>query len=148
MLFRQPCPPYARSLNFSVITFHPALELYFKAGGASVEFDAAPGRMTFARLGLWDERPFMFVVPGEEVELSPRKRRELDEETDPTWPHVHARLDCPYDEFLKLFPCNHVIGAPGDLTEELVTFSELRGIRPVVCGPRGRDRVEAIWEKV
>ena len=61
--------------------------------------------------------------------------------------HVHARLDCPYDEFLKLFPCNHVIGAPGELTGELVAFCELTGVTPVLCGPRGRDRVEPIWEK-
>jgi hypothetical protein len=27
--------------NFERVTFHPALSLYFKAGGASVEFDAA-----------------------------------------------------------------------------------------------------------
>jgi len=38
--------------NFKKITFHPALEFYFKAGGASVAFDAAPGQITFARLGL------------------------------------------------------------------------------------------------
>ena len=42
--------------NFKHITFHPALEFYFKAGGASVEFNAAPGPLTFARLGLWNEK--------------------------------------------------------------------------------------------
>jgi L-fucose isomerase len=45
--------------NFKKVTFYPALEFYFKAGGASVEFDAAPGPMTFARLGLWDDKLYM-----------------------------------------------------------------------------------------
>ena len=37
--------------NFKKVTFHPALELYFRAGGASVEFDAAPGDMTLSSFG-------------------------------------------------------------------------------------------------
>ena len=80
--------------------------------------------------------------------LPAEKRRELNEQTDPTWPHVHARLDCQYDEFIRLFPCNHVIGVPGDLTEELVAFCELTRITPVLCGPRGRTRIAPIWERV
>ena len=43
--------------NFEKITFHPALDLYFKSGGASVEFNAAAAEMTFARLGIWDDKP-------------------------------------------------------------------------------------------
>ena len=43
--------------NLARVRLHPALSFYFRAGGASVEFDAAPGPLTFARLGLWDDRP-------------------------------------------------------------------------------------------
>jgi L-fucose isomerase len=92
--------------NFKKITFHPALEFYFKAGGASVEFDAAPGKMTFARLGLWDEKPYMVIVKGQSLELPAEQRKALNAQTDPTWPHVHAKLDCSFDEFISTFPAN------------------------------------------
>jgi L-fucose isomerase len=132
--------------NFARVTFHPALRFYFKAGGASVEFDAAPGPATFARLGLWDDRPYLVIVPGEVVDLPPEQRRRLNEQTNPTWPHVHARLDCAYEEFVDLFPCNHILATPGDAVGSLVHVAEITGIPPVVLGPR-RRRVP-IWERV
>lgn len=129
--------------NFEKITFHPALEFYFKAGGASVEFDAAPGRMTFARLGLWDGKPFMAIVPGEAAELPPEESRELKEQTDPTWPHVWAKLDGSFRQFLNVFPCNHVQGVPGDRVRALTMLCEICGITPIVLG---QDRLPPIWE--
>lgn len=84
--------------NFKKVTLHPALELYFKAGGASVSFDACPGELTFARLGLFGDRVYMVIVKGESVELDEQIRKRINSETDPTWPHVHARL--PMSELL------------------------------------------------
>ena len=133
--------------NFRKITFHPALEFYFKAGGASVEFDAAPGGFTFARLGLWDDKPYMVIIPGESVELPAEERRQLNEQTDPTWPHVHARLDCTYDEFLNVFPCNHIIGISGDRVRCLVYLCEIAGIRPIILGLKGKDYLPPVWER-
>ena len=132
--------------NFARVTFHPALPFYFKAGGASVEFDAAPGPATFARLGLWDDRPYLLIVPGEIVDLPPEQRRALNEQTNPTWPHVHARLHCDYEEFVDVFPCNHILATAGDAVRPLVHVAEIAGIPPVVLGPRGRR--PAIWERV
>jgi len=134
--------------NFQDITFHPALEFYFKAGGASVEFNAAPGEMTFARLGLWDEQPFMVIMGGESLDLPPEERKELNEQTDPTWPHVHARIDGSFDEFTDLFPSNHVLGVEGDYVDSLVYLCEIAGITPVVLGSRGEKRRAPIWERV
>ena len=131
--------------NFKTITFHPALEFYFKAGGASVEFDAAPGRMTFARMGLWDEKPFMAIIPGEAVELPAEQSKSLAAQTDPTWPHVWAKLDCDFQSFLNVFPCNHAQGAPGDLVQALTMLCDMTGIKPVVLG---RERQKPVWELV
>jgi L-fucose isomerase len=132
--------------NFERVTFHPALSLYFKAGGASVEFDAAPGPLTFARLGLWDQRLYLVIVPGEVVDLPADTRRELNAKTDPTWPHVHARMHCAYDEFLQIFPCNHIHATPGDQVRPLVQVAELCGITPVVLGD-GQRRAP-LWDRV
>jgi len=134
--------------NFKRVSFHPALEFYFKAGGASVEFDAAPGEMTFARLGLWDEKPFMFIVRGESLRLSAKERKALNEQTSPTWPHVHARLRCSFDEFLSAFPCNHALGVAGDYVRSLTWLCEIAGITPVVPGEEGAKRIPPIWERV
>ena len=134
--------------NFAKITFHPALEFYFKAGGASVEFDAKPGKMTFCRLGLWDDKPFMVIVRGETVDLPPEERKRLNDMTNPTWPHVHARLSCSFEEFLSTFPCNHVLGVAGDYVQALVYLCEITGIAPVVLGDDGKARVAPIWERV
>jgi len=134
--------------NFEKITFHPALKFYFKAGGASVEFDAKPSKMTFARLGLWDEKPFMLIVPGESLDLPAKERKAINEQTDPTWPHLHARLDGSFEEFLALFPCNHVMGVPGDVVDSLTYLCEISGIAPVILGPRGAERIAPIWEHV
>ena len=131
--------------NFEKITFHPALEFYFKAGGASVEFDAAPGPMTFARLGIWDEKPYMVIAPGESVELSEEESRRLKEQTDPTWPHVWAKLEGSFDEFLNAFPCNHAQGVPGDRVAELTILCEIAGIEPIVLG---RERMKPVWDQV
>ncbi len=132
--------------NFAQVRFHPALSLYFKAGGASVEFDAAPGPLTFARLGLWDDRPYLVIIPGEVADLPEQRRRELNAQTDPTWPHVHARLRCSYEEMLRVFPCNHIHATPGDQVGPLVQVAEMCGIEPVVLGGARSD--QQVWERV
>ncbi|HHY97733.1 MAG TPA: hypothetical protein GX509_03225 [Firmicutes bacterium] len=134
--------------NFKKITFHPAMEYYFKAGGASVEFDAAASKMTFARLGVWDEKPYMVIMSGESLELPENERKALNAQTDPTWPHVHARLDCTFEEFLNVFPCNHVLGVAGDYVNSLVYFCEIAGITPVVLGAARKERLAPVWEIV
>jgi L-fucose isomerase len=131
--------------NFARITFHPAVELYFRAGGASVEFDAAPGELTFARLGLWDDRPYLAIARGEAVSLPADERRRINEQTNPTWPHVHARLNCTFDEMVRLFPANHFHATPGDRVRPLIQAAEMAGIPPVVLGD-GSGRT--IWERV
>jgi len=134
--------------NFKKITFHPALEFYFKAGGASVEFDAAPGEMTFARMGLWDEKPYMVIVKGESLDLPAKQRKALNAQTNPTWPHVHARLECSFDEFLTTFPANHVQGIVGDRVRALNYICEIAGITPVLLGKTREGRIPPIWELV
>jgi len=132
--------------NFKKVTFHPALELYFKAGGASVEFDAAPGEMTFARLGIWEDKIYMVIIKGEVLDLPEQERRRLSEMTNPTWPHVFARLDCDFEDFISTFPSNHVLMIPGDHVEKLVTYCRVAGITPIVL--RKGEKSQPIWEAV
>jgi len=134
--------------NFKKVTFHPALEFYFKAGGASVEFDAAPGEMTFARIGLWDDRPYMVIALGESLGLPQEERSALNAQTNPTWPHVHARLRCDFGEFINVFPSNHILAVVGNRVRALTYFCEIAGIDPIVLGPEAKGRITPIWERL
>ena len=134
--------------NFKKITFHPALEYYFKAGGASVEFDAAPGPITFARLGLWDDKLYMVIVLGEAVELPPEERKAINEETNPTWPHVHAKLHCSFDEFIEVFPCNHILGVAGNHVRSLKYLCEIAGIEPIILGSEAQKYSKPLWKRI
>jgi L-fucose isomerase len=131
--------------NFATITFHPALSFYFKAGGASVEFDAKPGPLTFARLGIWDGKPYLMVARGEALDLPEAERKRLNAQTNPTWPHVHARLEAPFDELTQVFPCNHILATPGDKLRSLVQVAEMAGIPALSLGEGSR---QPIWERV
>ena len=135
-------------VNFKNISFHPALEFYFKAGGASVEFDAKPGEMTYARLGLWDEKPYMVIVRGASAKLSAAQRKKINDMTNPTWPHVHAKLECDFEEFVNVFPCNHVLGVTGDRVQALVYLCEIAGIKPIVLGSDKKKYYDPVWELV
>jgi L-fucose/D-arabinose isomerase len=134
--------------NFDKVHFHPAMDQYFKAGGASVEFDAMPGEMTFARLGVWDDKLFMVIARGDSVEMSAEERKAINELTAPTWPHVHARLKSSFEEFLTVFPCNHVLGVIGDKVQALNYLCEISGIKPIILGEDGANRVTPIWERM
>ncbi|HIE08359.1 MAG TPA: hypothetical protein EYP65_00750 [Armatimonadetes bacterium] len=88
----------------------------------------------------------MVMVRGEVLGLPEEVRRRINEETNPTWPHVHARLDCSFEEFVSLFPCNHILGVEGDRVRPLVWLCEMAGITPVVLGEAGKERIAPIWE--
>lgn len=134
--------------NYKKVTFHPALKFYFKAGGASVEFDAAPGLLTFARLGLWDEKPYLVMFTGDSADLPAKDRKAINKQTDPTWPHVHAKFHCTDEEFIATFPCNHLQGIAGDRIADLNYLCEMTGITPVILGDRAAQRIVPIWERV
>jgi len=125
--------------NFEKITFHPALKYYFKAGGASVEFDAAPGRMTFCRL---------VIVRGESQQLDKQTSKRLGEMTNPTWPHVYAKLECSFEQFLNVFPANHVHGIAGDCVRRLVYLCQIADIKPILLGETAKGYLQPVWEQV
>jgi L-fucose isomerase len=129
--------------NLKKVTLHPALELYFKAGGASVSFDAGPGELTFARLGLFNDKIYMIIVKGQSIELDEETRRRINAETDPTWPHVHARLNCSHEEFVELFPANHIHAVSGNRVQELKYFCGITGVTPIVLGEG--ERLKPVW---
>ena len=135
-------------VNFKKVTLWPAVSMYFPAGGASVEFDSDPGEMTFARLGIRDDKLYMVIVRGEAVDLPEDEKRKLKEQTNPTWPHMFVKLKASYSEFINVFPANHIHGIPGDHVKELVHFCHIAGIKPIVLGEDKYKYPEPLWEIV
>jgi L-fucose isomerase len=122
--------------NLKKVTLWPAIEMYFPTGGASVEFDAAPGEMTFARLGIFDDKLYMVIVRGEAIDLPEEEKKKLKEQTNPTWPHMYVKLRASFEEFINVFPANHIHGIPGNNVNALVRFCEIAGIEPIVLGEK------------
>ncbi|MEI8352444.1 MAG: L-fucose/L-arabinose isomerase family protein [bacterium] len=119
--------------NLKHVSFFPEAS-YYPAGGASVHHFAAPGHVTLARLARKDGRYWMAIVPGEVVQF-PRKVMVAKGKTvTPEWPIAFTRLECPADDFLANFPCNHIHGCYGDWTAELLHVAELLGIEARVFG--------------
>ena len=94
------------------------------------------------------DRPYMLICRGQSVLLEPEEARRINDMTDPTWPHVHARLDCAYQAFLSVFPSNHILAVEGDRVRELVVACELAGIRPMLVGNAARERIVPVWERM
>lgn len=134
--------------NLSKVTLHPAIEMYFPTGGASVEFDAAPGEMTFARLGLRNDKLYMVIVKGDAVDPPEDEKKALREQTNPTWPHMYVKLHASFEEFIEVFPCNHIHGIPGDHVKTLVQFCHIAGIKPIVVGEESKLVRRPLWEEV
>ena len=97
---------------------------------------------------MFDDKPFMVIVRGESMSLSAGQRKKINESTNPTWPHVHAKLEGSFEEFLSVFPCNHVMGMAGDCVQALTYWCEIAGIPAIVLGPDGQKRIAPIWERL
>ncbi len=117
--------------NLRKVTFYPEIP-DFPAGGASVQYFAAAGPMTLARLARKKGKYWMAIVPAEFVEFPQEKMVAKAMTTDIEWPHAFARLRVPPDAFLATYPCNHIHGITGDWVQELQDVAEILGIESKV----------------
>lgn len=121
--------------NLKEVTFYPEVS-YYPAGGASVHTFAAPGRVTLARLARRNGNYWMAVVPGEFVRFPREISLEKAQTCTPEWPIAFARLECPVDEFLATYPCNHIHGCYGDWEREMLHVAHILGIEAKVYRSR------------
>ncbi|MCG3127799.1 MAG: L-fucose isomerase [Phycisphaerae bacterium] len=119
--------------NWKQVQLQPALDFYFRSGGASVQFYAAPAdKVTFARITRRRGHFLMHMFTGSFARL-PRAREEaLARQTTYTWPHVFARFDAPLSAIRDHYSSNHIHAIIGDHVGALVAACELLGIEPVV----------------
>lgn len=121
--------------NWRKIHLMPASPFYFRGGGASVRFFAAPAeKVTFARLTRKSGAYRMHIFSGSFVRFTPEEDERLARLTTYEWPHVFARFDCAPEEFAASFSANHIHAAVGDHVGALKALCEEVGIEPIVLG--------------
>lgn len=119
--------------NWKECHLRPASEFYFRGGGASVQFYAAPAKkVTFGRICRRSGRFVMFIFTGS-FERLPRAREEkLAKQTTYEWPHAYARFDMPLAVLRDNYSSNHIHAIIGDHVAALVAACEFLGIEPIV----------------
>jgi len=127
--------------NLKRVTLYPQTPFYYAAGGAAVQFMAAGGRATFARLARRDGKYWMAIFTGEFVEQPVEKLKE----TSPEWPQAFVKVDVPAEVLIQELGSNHVHTVPGDYVDCLVEVCSMLGIKAKVFGTRAEAPEAATW---
>jgi L-fucose/D-arabinose isomerase len=121
--------------NLKLVTFYPEVSDY-PAGGPSVHHFAAAGEMTLARLARRDGRYWIALLKGEILEFARDKALAMGRTVTPEWPIAFTRIDCSADDFLSVFPCNHIHGVYGDHVDTFIQIGKILGIEVQLLGTR------------
>lgn len=119
--------------NWKEVTLYPSESFYFRGGGASVHFYAAPAKeVTYARITRDRGRFVMHMFTGSWVEYSFAKSEKLGAMTNYTWPHVWAKFDISMQTLAQNFSSNHIHAVIGNHIGELQAVCEALDIDAVV----------------
>jgi L-fucose isomerase len=115
--------------NWKEVTLYPPDSFYFRGGGASVHFYAAPAKeVTYARLTRNRGMFRMHMFTGSFIEYPFAKSEKLGAETNYTWPHVWAKFDIAPETLAQQFSANHIHAVIGNWLPELQAVCEALGI--------------------
>lgn len=100
----------------------------YPAGGGSVHYYAAAGKVTMARLARKKDKYYLTLVPAEIVQFDKEKMVRLGNMATPQWPVAFTKVAASAETFLSTYPCNHIHGVYGDYTEEWKAVAKILGI--------------------
>ena len=119
--------------NWKECHIRPASDFYFRGGGGSVQFYAAPApKVTFGRIVRRHGRFLMHIFTGAFVAVPRPKEERLARQTTYEWPHVFARFDMPLATLRDNYSANHIHAIIGDHVGSLAAACEFLGIEPVM----------------
>jgi len=119
--------------NWREVTLYPALDFYFRSGGASVQFYGAPAKVvTFGRITRRAGSFRMHVFTGSFVRLPRDEQEKLARQTTYEWPHIFARFDVPLEVLRDEYNSNHIHAVVGDHVAALQAACEVLGIECIV----------------
>ena len=119
--------------NWKQCRIFPASDFYFKGGGGSVQFYAAPAKtVTFGRIVRLRGSYRMHMFTGSFEKLAAAKQERLAKETTYEWPHAYARFDISLQTLRDNYSSNHIHAIIGDHVGALAAACEVLGIEPIV----------------
>lgn len=115
--------------NWKETTLYPALDFYFRGGGASVQFYAAPApKVTFGRITRKSGQFQFHLFTGSFAKLPRATEERLAKQTTYEWPHAFARFDIPIDRLRDHYSSNHIHAIIGDHVAALKGAGEALGM--------------------
>jgi L-fucose isomerase len=72
------------------------------------------------------------MFTGAFMDINRDKEEQFGSDTSPEWPHVFARFDCDFDDFVQQFSSNHIHAAVGNWLGEMKAACEALDIEPIV----------------
>lgn len=121
--------------NWGEVELYPAMDFYFRAGGASVQFFSAPEEtVTFARMTRRSGEYQMHLFTGSFVSFGREEDERLAKMTAWEWPHAFARFDCSVDELGRSYASNHIHAVMGDYVGEMQAACEALGVEVIRLG--------------
>jgi len=108
--------------------------LYFPQPGGTFAGESLPGKMTWARAYVHEDRLVMDIGRGEVVKLPPAVRDAWWEGTTRQWPFMAADMGITRDTLMAHYLSNHVAVAYGDVFDEMVALSQALGFRVRILG--------------
>ncbi|MBK9120889.1 MAG: fucose isomerase [Phycisphaerales bacterium] len=123
---------HARS-NWKECHIRPASPFYFRGGGGSVQFYAAPAKeVTFGRIVRRRGHYLMHIFTGSFAKLTRSMEEKLAKQTTYEWPHAFAKFDITLKTLRQNYSSNHIHAIIGNHVAALSAACELLGIEPVV----------------
>ncbi|MBZ0118575.1 MAG: hypothetical protein K8H88_16345 [Sandaracinaceae bacterium] len=101
--------------------------LYFPIPGGTFAGESLPGKMTWARAYIRQDKLWMDIGRGEVVKLPPKVRDAWWEGTTRQWPFMAADMGIGRDTLMAHYLSNHVAVAYGDIFEEMGALSSELG---------------------
>ncbi|MCL5261514.1 MAG: fucose isomerase [Gammaproteobacteria bacterium] len=102
---------------------------YFKVPGGTFTGESLPGKITWARTYLKDNKLWMDIGIGEALKLPEQIRDELWKGTNSEWPFMAADLGISQETLMAHYLSNHIAVAYGDIFQELIALSQLLGFK-------------------
>jgi L-fucose isomerase len=119
--------------NWKQCRIFPGSDFYFRGGGGSVQFYAAPAKkVTFARIVRRHGHYLMHIFTGSFEQFGDQKLERLAKQTTYEWPHAFARFDISLKTLRDNYSSNHIHAVIGDHVAALVAACEVLGIEPIV----------------
>ncbi len=119
--------------NWKAVRLFPASDFYFRGGGGSVQFYAAPSpKVTFARIVRIRGRHVMHIFTGSFPKLAEKEMERLAKQTTYEWPHAFARFDISLATLRDHYSSNHIHAIIGDHAGALSAACDVLGIEAAV----------------